>query len=160
MRFKFTPLESKQVVHRLTDVGKSEGVKMDEGGCGLQAIVALSDGDMRKALNTLQACHVSFGSVTEANVYSCLGQPSPKEVDNIYTLLTEKPFSEALIGLRQLLQGSLFFLTLLDFSLSFFCSTNRGRIYNTSFALKVISENDGVRSIASDSRIANDQIDN
>ena len=38
---------------------------------GKQALLRLAKGDMRRALNILQATHAAFDLVNENNVYSC-----------------------------------------------------------------------------------------
>jgi replication factor C subunit 3/5 len=51
-RFRFAPLDGTHVRERLKHIIQSEGLDVDDGG--LTALVRLSNGDMRKALNILQ----------------------------------------------------------------------------------------------------------
>ncbi|KAI3984005.1 hypothetical protein MKX01_035132 [Papaver californicum] len=53
-RFRFAPLDATHVTERLKHVIESERLDVDENG--LKALVRLSNGDMRKALNILQIC--------------------------------------------------------------------------------------------------------
>ena len=56
---------------RIEHVIKEEGVRCDEGG--MEALVTLANGDMRRALNVLQSTNMAFDEVTEDNVYICTG---------------------------------------------------------------------------------------
>jgi replication factor C subunit 2/4 len=52
---------------RLTVVAESEGVPCSEDG--LEAIIFTAEGDMRNALNNLQATFAGFKNVTRENVF-------------------------------------------------------------------------------------------
>ena len=55
----------------------------------------LSGGDMRKVLNVLQSTWMAFKDITEDNVYTCVGHPLKKDIDNIvYWLLNDDDFKE------------------------------------------------------------------
>ena len=47
---------------------------------GLEAVVFTADGDMRQALNNLQATHSGFGFVNQENVFKVCDQPHPQIV--------------------------------------------------------------------------------
>ncbi|XP_010675030.2 replication factor C subunit 3 [Beta vulgaris subsp. vulgaris] len=87
-RFRFAPLDSTHVTERLKHVIEGEGIDVTESG--LAAIVRLSTGDMRKALNILQSTHMASQQITEEAVYLCTGNPLPKDIEQIsYWLLNE-----------------------------------------------------------------------
>lgn len=71
MRFRFGPLESTQVINKLQSIAQAESCNITEDG--LQAIVKLAHGDMRKCLNVLQSCHAAYDIINEENVYACTG---------------------------------------------------------------------------------------
>lgn len=72
---RFTKLSDAEVLERLKFVVQSEGVPyVDEG---LEAIIFSADGDMRQALNNLQATNSGFNFVNAANVYKVCDQPHP-----------------------------------------------------------------------------------
>jgi len=96
-RFRFGPLENNQIQERLTEIAKTENVNMDSAG--MQAILKLSGGDMRKCLNILQACHLSTGEVTERTVYLVTGKPIPSDIEHILDLLLNSPCKEAFDGI-------------------------------------------------------------
>ncbi|EEE57895.1 hypothetical protein OsJ_08571 [Oryza sativa Japonica Group] len=80
-RFRFAPLDGTHVRERLKHIIQSEGLDVDDGG--LTALVRLSNGDMRKALNILQVM----------SVYLCTGNPMPKDIEQIAYWLLNESFS-------------------------------------------------------------------
>lgn len=56
-RFRFSPLKEADIQVLVDKVVEEENVKI--GGEAVDALVRLSKGDMRRALNVLQACHAS-----------------------------------------------------------------------------------------------------
>lgn len=60
----------------------------------MKALLALSGGDMRKILNTLQSTWLAYKKVNENNVYTCVGHPLRNDIANIMEwLLNEDDFS-------------------------------------------------------------------
>ncbi|WJX33817.1 Subunit of heteropentameric Replication factor C (RF-C) [Trifolium repens] len=88
-RFRFAPLDAVHVTERLRHVINAE--RLDVEDSGLSALVRLSNGDMRKALNILQSTHMASPKITEEAVYLCTGNPLPKDIEQIsYWLLNEQ----------------------------------------------------------------------
>eukprot|EP01012_Entosiphon_sulcatum_P053042 TRINITY_DN7293_c0_g1_i1.p1 TRINITY_DN7293_c0_g1~~TRINITY_DN7293_c0_g1_i1.p1 ORF type:complete len:379 (-),score=48.28 TRINITY_DN7293_c0_g1_i1:295-1350(-) len=102
-RFRFGPLKKEQVKTRLQFIAQSE--KLDYTDAGLEAIYKLSCGDMRKCLNTMQATNNSFGNVHDESVYSCTGQPSPKDIRAMVEAMVGRPFTDALEAVRTIRQA-------------------------------------------------------
>jgi replication factor C subunit 3/5 len=92
-RFRFGPLNAAQILPRLELVCESEKVRVTEDG--KQALLALSQGDMRKVLNILQSCYMAFEEVNEDNVYTCVGHPLKSDVSNILNWMLNESFSKA-----------------------------------------------------------------
>ncbi|CAH2067732.1 unnamed protein product [Thlaspi arvense] len=92
-RFRFAPLDRVHVSQRLKHVIEAEGLDVSESG--LAALVRLSNGDMRKALNILQSTHMASEKITEEEVYLCTGNPLPKDIEQISHWLLNKPFAES-----------------------------------------------------------------
>nr|XP_011458804.1 PREDICTED: replication factor C subunit 3 [Fragaria vesca subsp. vesca] len=92
-RFRFAPLDSFHVKDRLKHVIDAEGLDVFENG--LAAVVRLSNGDMRKALNILQSTHMASQKITEEAVYLCTGNPLPKDIEQISHWLLNESFTEA-----------------------------------------------------------------
>ncbi|KAF9608976.1 hypothetical protein IFM89_012315 [Coptis chinensis] len=100
-RFRFAPLDATHVTERLKHVIEAEGLNVDESG--LTALVRLSSGDMRKALNILQSTHMASPHITEEAVYLCTGNPMPKDIEQISFWLLNESFTT---GLRMCLDIS------------------------------------------------------
>ncbi|POI19423.1 hypothetical protein CIB84_016832, partial [Bambusicola thoracicus] len=92
-RFRFGPLTPELMVPRLQHVIQEEGVDVSEDG--MKALVTLSSGDMRRALNILQSTSMAFGKVTEENVYTCTGHPLKADIANILDWMLNQNFSTA-----------------------------------------------------------------
>lgn len=92
-KFRFAPLAPEFVRPRLEHVIANEGVSMGPGG--LEALIQLGGGDMRRSLNILQSCHMAFPSVDEDAVYTCTGNPQPQDIEQVVTWLFNEPFNTA-----------------------------------------------------------------
>ena len=98
--FRFYPLKKEDVVARLAYIAKNEKVEYDEKA--LETIYDVTQGDMRKAINVLQAAS-AYGKVTVEAVYKVLGLAQPKEVREMINLALKGKFIEARNKLRELL---------------------------------------------------------
>ena len=94
-RFRFGPLPDAHISARLRAVVEAEGCAADDAG--INAVVALAHGDMRRALNITQAVHMGRedGSITEAGVYAATGQPHPRRVEEMLRALLTRSFADA-----------------------------------------------------------------
>ncbi|XP_072948774.1 cap-specific mRNA (nucleoside-2'-O-)-methyltransferase 1-like [Epargyreus clarus] len=91
-RFRFAPLHNSQIVPRLHEIAAKENVEMSEDG--VKALLALSGGDMRKVLNTLQSTWLAHRAVTERAVHACVGHPLRADINDILNwLLNENDFA-------------------------------------------------------------------
>lgn len=96
--FRFQPLPKEAAKDRLRYIAQNERVKVTEEA--LEAIWVESEGDLRKAINILQAAAALRKEVTEEVVYEVLGKISPKEVREIIRLAIAGKFLEARDRLR------------------------------------------------------------
>ncbi len=92
-RFRFAPVNKKQMMPRLELICKTENAPCNEAG--LSAAFKLSGGDMRRCINMLQASFLAFGNIYEESVYRAAGYPTPTEVQTILSLMMTKDFVEA-----------------------------------------------------------------
>lgn len=91
---RFSRLADEEVVIRLLKVIEKEGIEYDQKG--LEAIVYLSDGDMRSALNNLQATVAGCGKVTHENVFKVCDQPRPEVIHEIISKAQGKEYEQAM----------------------------------------------------------------
>jgi len=88
-RFRFSPLPISQVEKRIITVVEAENVNLTDDG--KKALLKLSKGDMRRALNVLQACHAAYDIVGETEIYNCTGNPHPSDIEAIVnSMLTDE----------------------------------------------------------------------
>ncbi|WP_069808273.1 replication factor C small subunit [Vulcanisaeta thermophila] len=100
--FRFTPLPKDAVLARLREIAGREGVKITNEA--LEAIWDVSQGDMRKAINTLQAAASLGGTVDEEAIYRALGKVSPSRVRGIISEAILGDFSKASQELYRLIR--------------------------------------------------------
>ncbi|KAK4706134.1 replication factor C subunit 3/5, partial [Phenoliferia sp. Uapishka_3] len=110
-RFRFGPLPKEEVEKRLNFVVEKENVNLTEDG--RQALLELSKGDMRRALNVMQAsftnscvtashadlqttniqaCHAAYDVTDETAIYNCTGNPHPADIDEIMRSMMNDSF--------------------------------------------------------------------
>jgi replication factor C small subunit len=90
--FKFTKISAKEILSQLKSISKKEKIKADEKG--LNAICDYTDGDLRHAINILQAA-ASSGNVTEPTVKSIVGLTKTKDVQVVLKLALDGKISDA-----------------------------------------------------------------
>ncbi|KAK7061052.1 Subunit of heteropentameric Replication factor C (RF-C) [Paramarasmius palmivorus] len=92
-RFRFSPLPIAEVEKRLITVIEAEKVNLTEDG--KNALLKLSKGDMRRALNVLQACHAAYDVTRETEIYNCTGNPHPSDIEKIVQYMLSSEFTAA-----------------------------------------------------------------
>ena len=90
--FKFTRISEKEVVAYLEEICKKEKIKFDEKG--FRTIYSYSEGDMRHAINILQAT-ASLGIINESNVKTSAGLTKTSDVGEILKLAVTGKLSDA-----------------------------------------------------------------
>jgi replication factor C small subunit len=99
--FRFTPLPDERIVENLHRIAKNEGLKFTE--TGLKSIVEVAEGDLRKAINTLQAASSMSKGITEESVYQVVGRAKPTDVHEMLNHALKGDFIKAREELRHLL---------------------------------------------------------
>jgi replication factor C small subunit len=90
--FKFSTIPEDDLISQLKEITKKEKIKADERG--LAAIYEYSEGDLRHAINLLQAT-ASLGAVTDANVKASAGLTKISDVDDVLKLALAGKISDA-----------------------------------------------------------------
>jgi len=99
--FRFTPLSEDDVKEYLRQIAKKENVKSTEDG--IKAVIEVAEGDMRKAINTLQAAASVKKAVNEDSVYLVVGRAKPKDVKEMLELAFDGDFLKAREKVRLML---------------------------------------------------------
>ncbi|KAI9503709.1 P-loop containing nucleoside triphosphate hydrolase protein [Coemansia spiralis] len=99
-RFRFSPLKLTDINGRLDMIVEREGINISKDG--KNALIKLSNGDMRRVLNVLQACHAAYPHIDNDEVYACTGQPSPDDIKRIVDWMLNDEFHIALSNITAL----------------------------------------------------------
>lgn len=78
--FKFTTIPEEDMINHLENIAKKEKIKVDKKG--LKAIYDYSEGDLRHAINLMQAT-ASIGEISEDNVKTSAGLTKTSDVDDV-----------------------------------------------------------------------------
>jgi replication factor C subunit 3/5 len=103
-RFRFQPLPEQVVRERLQEIAQLEGVTVLDAG--IDGILHLSKGDMRKCLNIMQSASMFSATIDESAVYSTVGAPPPSVVSATVHVLLNQPLNEAVEHVRALMTTS------------------------------------------------------
>jgi len=90
--FKFTRISNKEISSQLKFIAQKEKIKADEKG--LETISDYADGDIRHAINILQAA-ASTGSIDVSSVKSVIGLTKTKDVQDVLKLALDGKISDA-----------------------------------------------------------------
>jgi len=99
--FRFKPLNKVNVIQFLKRIADSEGLGVSKQA--LEVIYDFSEGDMRKAINILQASASISRNIDEKTVYQVMGYVSRGEVRRILELALSGKFADARNEVRKLL---------------------------------------------------------
>ncbi|KAF2744432.1 P-loop containing nucleoside triphosphate hydrolase protein [Sporormia fimetaria CBS 119925] len=118
-RFRFSPLKDRDIRNLVEKVIVEEHVNIVPEA--VDSLVTLSKGDMRRALNVLQACHASStplqppgqpapdpnsivrDEITQTTIYDCIAAPHPADIQLIKnTLLTTSDITQCLKTINQI----------------------------------------------------------
>ena len=101
--FRFSPIASSAIGARIREIADAEGIETTEGG--VDALVYAADGDMRRAVNALQAAAVMGETVDKEAVYTITSTARPEEIEAMVTSAIEGDFTGARATLDDLLSN-------------------------------------------------------
>ncbi|NYT04439.1 MAG: replication factor C small subunit [Candidatus Methanofastidiosa archaeon] len=99
--FRFGPLSTDAIKIMIKKIAEEEKIDLKEDG--LNAIAYVSEGDMRKAINALQASSGIGDSITESLVYQVTSRAKPEEIKNMMKVALSGDFMSS----RKILQSLL-----------------------------------------------------
>jgi replication factor C small subunit len=99
--FRFSPLADEAVAAQVREIAAAEGIEVTDDG--VEALVYAADGDMRKAINGLQAAAVMGETVDEETVFAITSTARPEEIKEMVDLALEGDFAQARSRLDHLL---------------------------------------------------------
>jgi len=99
--FRFTYLPKEDLVNRLRYIAEQEGARVwDEG---IDAVLEVSEGDLRRVINTLQAAASMSKPIDSETVYSVIGRANPVDVREMIILAMKGDFLGARERLREMI---------------------------------------------------------
>ncbi|MFC7156471.1 replication factor C small subunit [Halomarina halobia] len=99
--FRFAPLSDEAIAGQLRAIAENEGIDVTEDG--LDALVYAAAGDMRKAINGLQAASVLGGTVDEEAVFAITSTARPEVIEEMVRTALDGDFIAARSKLDTLL---------------------------------------------------------
>ena len=99
--YRFRSLSDDAVAERMTKIAKDEGVKVTKEG--MDAIIYVARGDMRKAINALQAASLMEEQVTEETIYQITATARPEQIKELIEAAIAGKFTAARSLLDELL---------------------------------------------------------
>ena len=104
--FRFAPIKGEEITERLKFICDAEGFDADEKG--LETIVYFAEGDMRKAVNVLQAAASEGEIINEDSVYEVVSKAKPQDIGDMINKALMGDFMAARTILREtmVLQGT------------------------------------------------------
>lgn len=99
--FRFAQLGDDAVAAHLREIAETEGLEHTDDG--IDALVYAADGDMRRAINALQAASATGDSVNEETVYAITATARPEEIETMVTEALGGDFAAARATLDDLL---------------------------------------------------------
>lgn len=91
--FRFNPIKDEAIRRRLQYIGEREGLNINDEG--MEAVLYLSEGDMRKAINILQMASATGEALTKEVVFSSVSAASPEDIREMLIKAVEGRFMEA-----------------------------------------------------------------
>lgn len=91
--FRFKPLDKEGVKAIINRIAEKEGLKITEDA--IEALYYISEGDLRKTINILQATSILSKEVTADLVYRVSATARPEEIKELIELALDGKFEEA-----------------------------------------------------------------
>lgn len=91
--FRFKPLARDDLIEIIGTIASREKLSLDENA--KDALVEVSEGDVRKLENIMQSCAVSGNKITEDTVFEVAGFARPKEMKEIMDHVIKNDFLRA-----------------------------------------------------------------
>ena len=98
---RFGQLNNIDVYNKLEVICKQEKIKFNKDG--LELIIKISKGDMRKVLNNLQSVYMGYKNINYDNVSQCLGYPREHDILEIYKILNTNKLKEAVSKINKII---------------------------------------------------------
>ncbi len=136
--FRFTSVPKECVTERLAEIAKSEKAKFVSEG--IDTIYEYSNGDLRHAINTMQAAAALDGGINKANAKKAAGITKSSAVDEILKLALAGKVAQARDSVIELLR--VYGMSGADILRNLNMAVNRASYDNAIDIVRIISEYD------------------
>jgi len=99
--FRFKPLTNDDVTHMVAKIAKHEGLRVEDKA--VEALIYISEGDMRKAINALQGSAMHSKHITADIIYKTGSRARPAEIKEMIGLAMNGKFMESRKKLDELM---------------------------------------------------------
>jgi replication factor C subunit 2/4 len=96
----YRPINEVNIRKRLIYICQKENVNYDDKG--LESLIFISQGDIRQAINNLEATYNSYDIITEENVYKLCYQPHPNALIQMIQKCVNKNLKDAILKYNEL----------------------------------------------------------
>ncbi|MEN4007307.1 MAG: replication factor C small subunit [Methanobacteriaceae archaeon] len=96
--FRFAPVKGNQIILRLELIAEAENLRVTRSA--IESIVYFAEGDLRKAINILQASASTTEEITDNSIYEIVSKAKPQDVRKIVKMALNGDF----LGSRNLLR--------------------------------------------------------
>jgi replication factor C subunit 3/5 len=97
---RFTPIAKVEAIKKIKEICKKENCIITKEG--IDAVIKLAKGDMRKIYNLLQSTYISYQEINEQNVYQCMIYPKPSDMQELFKKLISGTLEENIQALVEL----------------------------------------------------------
>ena len=99
--FRYRPISNEECTEMIESVASGEGLKLDPKA--VEALLYVSEGDMRRAINALQGAALQSDKITSDAVYKSSSRAEPAQIKEMMELALERKFIEARKKLHHLM---------------------------------------------------------
>ncbi len=85
--FKFIPISNDSIRKKILEIGEKQQINITNDG--IETIIKISNGDMRKVINILQSTTMIYDIVDEKSVSQCVGYPLKETIKMLYNMLNK-----------------------------------------------------------------------
>uniref|UniRef100_A0A6C0ABT5 AAA+ ATPase domain-containing protein n=1 Tax=viral metagenome TaxID=1070528 RepID=A0A6C0ABT5_9ZZZZ len=100
--FRFSPIPDKEMTKIIKKISEKENLTITKSG--IDSLIKISNGDLRKVLNNLQSLGMIYDKITESKIDKCFGYPSKDQIGNILQYLTNSSIEESYNEIENLIK--------------------------------------------------------
>lgn len=99
-RFRFAPLDAAAVRQCIERVSAAEHFTVTPDG--VDALIRIGHGDMRRVLNVLQSTWLAYDVITKESIYEATGQPAPEDITRMLEFMSSLSLRDAVAKIEEI----------------------------------------------------------